>query len=49
MPHPPLGELVDALFCGGTTGLDHVEDALFVGHETRHFTDHLSYHLNALP
>lgn len=48
MPHPPFSELVDALFGGGAAGLDHVEDALLVGHETRHFANHLSYHLHPL-
>lgn len=46
--HPPLGELVDALLGGGTSGLDHVEDALFVRHEAGHFAHNLPHHLHAL-
>lgn len=46
--HPPLGELVDALLGGGTSGLDHVQDALLVRHEAGHFAYYLPHHLDAL-
>lgn len=48
LSHPPLGELVDALLRRGPAGLDHVEDALLVGHQARHLAYHVPHHLHAL-
>lgn len=47
-PHPPLGELVDALLRGCPARLDHVEDTLLVGHQARHLAHDVPDHLHAL-